>query len=288
MSLVGEVLDFANDYNLTSLKKLVAKYGILAITNIAADTWQLQADAPLDSTVTAGQWIYISAGDNAGHFKIDSVTAPDLIQFTNPAGTAAGSFGQVSVYNVNDALIATKIKAAKKHIEKIVGFPLDGSISKQFLHDGTGQEELFFNIRGGIRSIDKIEILQGLYSFYSLDPFSALLVNERGMVRVRTIQQVANGQIRSFWAPGRDNLRFTFTIGFAENEYPEDLKQAVICASMLQLLINQQGTHAGLGGFSIDGYSESYSSPGLSGTIQTIKALFNSYIGDYRTGMVGS
>lgn len=288
MSLVNEVLDFANDYNLTSLKKLIVKYDILSVTNVSANTWQIQTTIPLDSFVTAGQWIFISAGENAGHFKIDSVTAPDLIQFTSDTAVSSGAFGQISVYNVNDALIISKIKAAKKHIEKIVGFPLDGSVQKMYLHDGTGQEELFFNIRGGIKSIDKIEILQGLYSFYTIDPLSALLVNELGMVRVRTIQQVATGQIRAFWPRGRNNLRFTLTIGFAETEYPYDLRQAVICGSMLQLLVNQQGTHAGLGGFSIDGYSESYATPGLSATIQTLKAMMNGFLSDYRTGIVGS
>lgn len=288
MSLVGEVLDFASDYNLTSIKKLIVKYDILAVTNISANTWQVQTAVPLDAFVVAGQWIYISAGMNAGHYKIDSVTAPDLIQFTSETASAAAGFGQVTVYNVNDSRLISAIESGKRHLENIIGFPLSGSTSKQYLHDGTGQEELFFNIRGGIRSIDKIEIIQGLYSFYTIDPLSALLVNERGMVRVRTIQQVASGQIRAFWPSGRNNLRFTLTIGFAENEYPSDLKDCVIYASMIQLLIGQQGTHAGLGGFSIDGYSESYTSPGYSAAIQTLKAMMNGKLGNYRTGMVGS
>lgn len=288
MSLVSEVLDFANDYNLTSVKKLIVKYDILAVTNVSANTWQVQTSIPLDSSVVAGQWIYLSAGMNAGHYKIDSVTAPDLIQFTSTTATAAAGFGQVSVYNVNEALVYGKIESAKRHIENIVNFPLSGSVQKQYLHDGTGQEELFFNLRGGIRSIDRIEIIQGLYSFYSIDPLSALLVNERGMVRVRTIQQVANGQIRAFWPEGRNNLRFTLTVGFAENEYPADLKDALIYASMIQLLIGLQGAHAGLGGFSIDGYSESYTSPGYSAAIQTLKAMMSGKLGAYRTGMAGS
>ncbi len=282
MTTTEDILTFFKPYNITIYETLTEKNNI---SSISVSGGICEITTATSHTAIVGQYVYITLGKNAGYHEITAVSST-TIRYLDDSGVASGAIGEVYIYSINEHMINDAIQSAKDNIEAITQIPIGRVDELSTYHDGTNTEELFLNHRG-IRELISIQIIQGMILNYIIDISSVFLIAEEGVLRIKQLTSVSIGTIRAVFPQGRRNIKVTFRIGYELNELPARLYNALRLFTGSELIIKKQGLQGNISSFSIQGYSEGLATPGLTSTIQQLKAQAMRELKGYVSHVVG-
>jgi len=281
MTTLEQVLTTLEDFNL--FYKTVV--GAISFSSISVTSGIATVITSATTGYLVGHFIYISFGQNEGYHIITGVTSTTLTY--SDSNAVAQSAGSGIIYQVKTNYLNQSIANQTTAIENYTGQSFTGIQTVDELHDGSGTTELLLDRRPVI-DLQNIVILSWPYTNYVITPSSIQVDQNMGLLRVKNVYDVGFSPIAPSFPKGRNNIKITYTYGFAT--LPNDVAAALalfVSADVLGLASGQRGDVASL---SVEGWSRSYGNPrGKYGVVRNdmvtrARALLRSY----KTSVVGN
>lgn len=278
MSYIEDVLLLSHNYEIDFFKNLILECPIVSATQ-SGELIEIELDS-IYSEVKPGMYIFIPTGKNSGYHEI--ILVNDNIVSIAETLDSIYPDTNLSIYAINYNLVKNYIDIAIIQAERITGLPLlEESILTEY-HDGNHSEEILLD-RKSINELVSVSIKSGeLVSSVPIQSFS--IIPGQGILIYRNSID-GNG----FKFPtGENNVIITYKSGYDYSTIPSDIKLAISCIALYNILQDENAFTGGGGSISVVSYSQSY---GAEGKFSEIKKslLKNSkmILNKYRSGVVG-
>lgn len=194
-------------------------------------------------------------------------------------------YNKLTGYNINGNVVSPEFVDSVANdiilpiVESMTGFSAEKESAITEYYSGSGHAVIILN-RKPIKSIESIIIVDYNEMINGTIPISNLEIESAtGIVKIRSN---INSLFYSVFPRGKNNVKISYTVGFAEGSMPKDLKQAIILLTC-KYILTHVGAKTGGGSLSVDGYSRNFGAKGKWTDIKTewdgmIFILLNKYL----------
>ena len=181
------------------------------------------------------------------------VTATDIRDFLEGFGITTSVMSDAWITNRIDRFIIPSV-------QRMIRSNLGSVIEKEEYHSGNGKNLLLLN-HHPIVELKKIEYVHSAYYTTYAGLGTIEIIRDQNILR-SIAYPVEVGGNASVFPKGKNNIKITYTYGYAEEDVPEDLKEAIIYLTADTVLGFLGSKTGGGGSTSIKEFSKNYGNRG--------------------------
>lgn len=152
-------------------------------------------------------------------------------------------------------------------------------------HDGTGNAEMMVD-RRPVQALIAVKLLTLPADVLSIPVSAVEVIGDQGILRVRAVNLEAFTFLAPIWPKGLNNIKLTYTAGFAD--YPAGVRRAIALMAAARILGHEAAFTGGGTSTGMQSFNRSYNSRGRHGEFRS-ELIYEarSLLRPYKTSVVG-